>query len=246
MQGGEGHRKRLRERFADAGLDGFADHEALELLLTYAIPRKDTKPLAKELLSRFGSVGAVLSAPLDELKIVPGIGESAATLISLLLPLLRRYLRERADRAQSQPGRADWAAYCRALLMGERREQVWVLALDAKGALLSKTQISSGDEGEAAFYPRLAVAALLRAGAQKAVLCHNHPDGAAGPSRADSELTRALEALLSVLGIELEDHIIVTDTAAFSMKRGRLQHETRRPDRRNDATWQDAEEGAPL
>lgn len=222
MQGGEGHRKRLRERYARAGLDGFADHEALELLLTYAIPRKDTKGLAKALLERLGSLGAVLSAPLEELKSFPGIGESAATLISLLLPLSRRYLREREEKERGGGAEPDWAAYCRALLMGERREQVWVLALDASGALIGKTLISQGDEGEAAFYPRLAVAALLRAGAHSAVLCHNHPDGPAEPSRADRELTRALSALLSALGIALSDHIIVTDTAAFSFRQGGL------------------------
>ena len=222
MQDHEGHRLRLRERFASAGLDSFAQHEALELLLTYAIPRKDTKPIAKALIGRFGSVGGVLCAPYEELRCVPGIGDSAATLISLLLPLSRLYYREQADRAQSRPAAGEWAEYCRTLLMGERYEKVYVLALDGKGGLIQKTLISSGDEGEAAFYPRLAVAALLRAGAQGAVLCHNHPDGDARPSLADRQLTEALIPLLKSLGIELLDHIIVTDTAAFSFAQGGL------------------------
>ncbi len=236
MEGGEGHRQRLRERYFSAGLDGFAEHEALELLLTYAIPRRDTKPPAKALLERFGSVGAVLSAPREELSAVPGIGPSAAALISMLLPLLRRYLREQAGRARAD-GQTDWCALCRALLMGEKREQVWVLALDARGALLTQTQIASGDEGETAFYPRLAVAALLRAGAQKAILCHNHPDGEAAPSEADRQLTRALQGLLAALQIELYDHIIVTDTAAFSFRLGGCLEGVE--------PWQDAGEGAP-
>ena len=222
MQDHEGHRLRLRERFESSGLDSFAQHEALELLLTYAIPRKDTKPIAKALIGRFGSVGGVLCAPYEELRCVPGIGGSAATLISLLLPLSRLYYREQADRAQSRPAAGEWAEYCRTLLMGERYEKVYVLALDGKGGLIQKTLISSGDEGEAAFYPRLAVAALLRAGAQGAVLCHNHPDGDARPSLADRQLTEALIPLLKSLGIELLDHIIVTDTAAFSFTQGGL------------------------
>lgn len=222
MQGQEGHRARLRERYESAGLDGFADHEALELLLTYAIPRKDTKPIAKALIERFGSLGAVFSAPREELQGVHGIGESASVLISLLLPLSRLYYREQADRVRGRQQPGEWADYCRALLMGERYERVYVLALDAGGRLLQKTLISSGDEGEAAFYPRLAVAALLRAGAQAAVLCHNHPDGDARPSLADRQLTEALIPLLAPLGVELVDHIIVTDTAAFSFRKSGL------------------------
>ena len=141
---------------------------------------------------------------------------------SLLLPLSRLYYRERADRGQGgqQPG--DWMEYCRALLMGERYERVYVLALDAGGRLLQKTLISSGDEGEAAFYPRLAVAALLRSGAQATVLCHNHPDGDARPSLADRQLTEALIPLLVPLGVDLIDHIIITDTAAFSFRQSGL------------------------
>ena len=222
MEEHEGHRLRLRERFVSAGLDGFAQHEALELLLTYAIPRKDTKPIAKALIGHFGSVGGVLCAPYEELRCVPGIGGSAAAMISLILPLSRLYYREQADRAQSRPLAGEWAEYCRTLLMGERFEKVYVLALDGKGSLIQKTLISSGDEGEAAFYPRLAVAALLRAGAQTAVLCHNHPDGDARPSLADRQLTEALIPLLKSLGIELLDHIIVTDMAAFSFAQGGL------------------------
>ena len=222
VQGQEGHRARLRERYESAGLDGFADHEALELLLTYAIPRKDTKPIAKALIERFGSLGAVFSAPREELQGVHGIGESASVLISLLLPLSRLYYREQADRVRGRQQPGEWADYCRALLMGERYERVYVLALDAGGRLLQKTLISSGDEGEAAFYPRLAVAALLRAGAQAAVLCHNHPDGDARPSLADRQLTEALIPLLAPLGVDLVDHIIITDTAAFSFRQSGL------------------------
>lgn len=222
MQGHEGHRKRLRERFESAGLEAFAPHEALELLLTYAIPRRDTKPIARALLDRFGNLGAVLGASPEELRAVEGIGDHAATLITLMLPLMRLYGREQAQKAKEQPLAQSWMDYCRSLLMGERYERVYVLALDAKGVLINKTLISSGDEGEAAFYPRLAVAALLRCGAQGAVLCHNHPDGDVRPSLADRQLTQALIPLLAPLGIDLLDHIIVSDTAAFSFAQSGL------------------------
>lgn len=222
MQGHEGHRLRLRERYESAGMDSFAPHEVLELLLTYAIPRRDTKPIAKELLERFGSIGSVLSAPMEDLRCVSGIGSNAAVLISLMLPLSRLYYREQSEKAQSRQRTGDWTEYCRTLLMGERFERVYVLSLDAEGALIHRALISSGDEGETAFYPRLAVAALLRAGAQGAVLCHNHPDGDARPSLADRQLTQALIPLLAPLSIELIDHVIVTDNAAFSFRKSGL------------------------
>ncbi|NLC32191.1 MAG: DNA repair protein RadC [Clostridiales bacterium] len=222
MQDYLGHRQRLRERFDKTGLDGFAPYEALELLLCYAIPRRDVKPIAKALLARFGSISRVLSASKEDLCEVSGIGPSAASLITLMLPLMRLYGKDQAEqtlRLGSLKGRLD---YCRAMLVGETYEHLYVLALDAKDSLLLKTLISRGDEGETAVYPRLIVAALLRAGAKGAILCHNHPDGDAEPSRADIAMTGALQALLAPLGIVLRDHVIVTNNAYYSFAQNRL------------------------
>jgi len=217
MEEHAGHRQRLRDRYARAGFDGFAPHEVLELLLTYAIPRRDTKPIARALLGRFGSLAGVLAAEKAELMAVPGIGEQAATLLTMLLPLMRLYQQSQLEQMPDLSRAEQRRAYCRALLMGERYERLYVLALDASGRLLGKRLISSGDEGETAVYPRLIVSALLRAGAAGAVLCHNHPDGNSAPSRADIEMTKALAHMLRPLGIALHDHLIVGADSCLSL-----------------------------
>lgn len=218
MEGHAGHRQRLRQRFRQAGIAGFAPHEALELLLCYAIPRRDTKPIAKALIQRFGSFHQVLNAGVEELESVPGVGEQAAVLLSMMLPLGRLYQQSLLDAPQKLEGEAQRLAYCRALLHGERYEKLYVLALDHQGGLLSRTLISSGDEGETAVYPRLIVAALLRVGAAAALLCHNHPGAEAKPSGADVQMTGALMKLLEPLQMRLEDHIIISGGQSFSMK----------------------------
>jgi DNA repair protein RadC len=214
-----GHRQRLRARFASSGLDGFAAHEALELLLTYAIPRVDVKPLAHRLIRQFGSLNRVLEASAGDLKAVEGIGESASTLLSLLLPLLRLYRKGQTDEVEGPEDQERLMARCEALLMGERVERFLVLALDARGRFITQAFISSGDESETAVYPRLIARELLRAGAAACVLAHNHPSGLARPSRADTELTQALKAVLEPLGIRLKDHVIVAGEGAFSFSR---------------------------
>ena len=211
-----GHRERLRERFAKAGLDGFAPHEALELLLTFAIPRQDVNPLAHRLLHHFGSFNRVLEASVKDLQVVPGIGKNAATLIALLLPLFRQYRQGIAEGAAAISGTESMIEYCQALLMGERLERFFVLCLDARGRLITHAMISSGDEGETAVYPRLIAKELLRSGAESCVLAHNHPSGLAHPSRADIELTAALKTILAPLSIALADHVIIAGDEFFS------------------------------
>lgn len=210
-----GHRARLRARFLASGLQGFAPHEALELLLTFAIPRRDVNPLAHRLVARFGSLDRVLEATGAELRQVEGVGDNAATLLSLLLPVFRLYRGEVAAR-ERLPGEQDAAERCRALLMGEKVERFYVLSLDPKGKVITSSLISSGDEGETAVYPRLIAGELLRNHAAGCVLAHNHPSGTAQPSRADIELTRALKGILAPLNIQIVDHIIAAGDAAFS------------------------------
>ena len=216
MEAHEGHRQRLRERYARAGFDGFATHEVLELLLTYAIPRRDTKPIARALLSRFGSLAGAGGRSAGAAR-RPGIGEQAATLLHMLLPLMRLYQQDQQAQTLDLSQVPQRRAYCQALLMGERYERLYVLALDARGRLLHKSLISSGDEGETAVYPRLIVSVLLSAGAAGAVLCHNHPDGDPSPSKADIDMTKAMVQMLHPLGITLHDHLIVGASAYSSM-----------------------------
>lgn len=211
-----GHRGRLRERFNQAGLMGFAPHEALELLLTYAIPRRDVNPLAHRLLKRFGSLNRVLEAKAEDLATVSGIGPQAASLLSLVLPLFRLYQQGLTREQAAFSGHAGLLAYCRALLLGERLERFLVLSLDAGGKLITHSVISSGDEGETAVYPGLIARELVRNGAAACVLVHNHPSGEARPSEADKRLTAALKDILQPLSITISDHVIIADDKAYS------------------------------
>ncbi len=211
-----GHRARLRARFMSSGLTGFAPHEALELLLTFAIPRQDVNPIAHQLLKRFGSLNRVLQASAKDLQSVKGIGESGATLIALMLPLFRLY-REGQVNEQADVSTPDsLIKRCQALLMGERVERFMVLSIDARGRLITHAMVSTGDEGETAVYPRLIAQELLRAGASACVLAHNHPSGLAQPSWADVDMTRALKDILAPLSIKLQDHIIIAGEDAYS------------------------------
>ena len=190
-----GHRARLRERFVQSGLAGFAPHEVLELLLTFAIPRQDVNPLAHRLIAHFGSLNRVLEASVKDLQAVPGIGQNAASLLALQLPLFRRYQQGLGEEGVSVEDQDSLNKRCQALLLGERVARCYVLALDARGRLITQRLISSGDEGETAVYPRLIAAELLRVGAAGCVLAHNHPSGLAQPSQADIQLTKALAAI---------------------------------------------------
>ncbi len=214
-----GHRERLRERFAQAGLAGFAPHEALELLLTFAIPRRDVNPLAHRLLEHFGSLPRVLEASVEDLGLVPGMGKSSATLVAMLVPLFRLYRQGLVVEQEKDTGETDLLALCQALLMGEAVERFYVLALDKKGKLLGHSRVSSGDDGETAVYPRLMVQALLRYGASACVVAHNHPSGTLRPSGADLQLTRALSEMMRPLDIQLADHVIVGGDGVFSFAR---------------------------
>ncbi|NLX82254.1 MAG: DNA repair protein RadC [Clostridiales bacterium] len=211
-----GHRARLRARFMKSGLTGFAPHEALELLLTFAIPRQDVNPIAHQLLARFGSFNRVLQASAADLQSVKGIGEGAATLISLMLPLFRVYREGLVNEVTDVSTPESLILRCQALLMGERVERFMVLSLDARGRLITHAMVSTGDEGETAVYPRLIAQELLRAGASACVLAHNHPSGLAQPSSADVQMTKALKDILSPLSIRLQDHIIIAGEDTFS------------------------------
>lgn len=217
----EGHRQRLRDRALATGIEGLAPHEVLELLLTFAIPRRDVKPLAYELLNRFGHFNRVLEAGPEELKQVPGIGDQAAVLISMLLPVFRLY-QQGSFKGKTLKDPEDLKNYCRSLLYGEKYERFLVLALDEKGRLIHTAEIASGDEGETAVYPRLVVSALLNCGARAAIMVHNHPSGNPAPSQADRALIKALEDLLRPLGIRLQDGLIVAGESVFGFRENGL------------------------
>lgn len=212
-----GHRQRMKERFLRNGLDGFADHEVLELLLFYAIPRQNTNPLAHRLLKHFGSLHGVLDASLEELSRIEGMGTGAATLLKLIAHTERRLEKSRSGAVEVMKNRGDAQRHCMQLFRGLRQEHFYVVCLNAQMQVLGDALISQGTLDEVQAYPRQVAEAIVRYNAHSVVLCHNHPGGDAIPSRQDMEVTRSLVDLCASLSVKVLDHIIVTETEAFSM-----------------------------
>ncbi|MBR5344752.1 MAG: DNA repair protein RadC [Clostridia bacterium] len=212
-----GHRKRLRERFRQNGLEGFAPHEVLELLLLYARVRGNVNPTAHALLDTFGSLKGVFEATPQQLMAVYGVGEEAATLISLMVPLFRKYNLCLAEERKSISSTAEAREYCRALLAGQRTERFYVICLGANRAVLGRRLIAEGTLGEVAAYPRLIVETALNLNAHGVIVCHNHPDGLAEPSEDDLTATRHLYRILNDLDMQLLDHVIVAGTETYSL-----------------------------
>ena len=213
----DGHRGRLRERFRKEGLEGFAAHEVLELLLFYGRSRGDTNPLAHRLLETFGSLQGVLEATPDQLMQVNGIGEESATLLSLMMPMFRRYERSVCDNTRKLAHFPEVRDYCYAMLMGYRKECFGVISLSTQMKVLGSRIVAEGVLTEVPAYPRLVVEAALNHNAFSVVLCHNHPGGNPQPSRADIDMTKLIQKTLHALGVGVVDHMIVADGQVYSM-----------------------------
>ncbi len=220
----EGHRDRLRARFLkDGNMTGFAPHEALELLLTYAIPRKDVNPIAHSLLDHFGSFHAVLEARQEDLTAVRDIGPGAAMLIRLLLPVFRMYENDRLAERKTIASYREARDYCASLFKGVTDERFYLISLDARLRILSAQVLSEGTVDEVAVYPRQVLSLLLRQNAQGALLAHNHPGQSAAPSREDTEMTLLLRDVMDKVGIRLFDHVICgTDGTHSFAQHGQL------------------------
>lgn len=213
----DGHRGRLKNRFLAEGLDGFTDVQALELLLFYAIPIQDTNPLAHRLLERFGSLTAVLDAPVEELKTVDGIGDHAAALLHLIPQLERFYRVDAAKQEKILVTLEDCAAYLLPHFYGRKLETVFLLCLDAKCKVLCCTEIGEGNVNSAGISVRKIMETALNARATSVVLAHNHPSGIAVPSQEDILTTKRLAMCLQSVEVTLVDHIIVADDDYISM-----------------------------
>jgi DNA repair protein RadC len=212
----EGHRQRLRERFQRSSLQGFHDHEVLELLLSFAIPRRDVKGIAKALLAKFQSLAAVLDAPMEALQEVPGVGSYAATLLAMVPRLVERYQQDRWQGSETLHSTRDAVGYLAALLGTERNEVFLVLALNSRNALIAQEEIQRGSVNRTAVFPRKVIEACLKHRATAVVLAHNHPSGDPSPSQADRQLTRKLSKLLAEVDIAVHDHIIISGAQYFS------------------------------
>lgn len=218
----EGHRKRLKERFLKGGMDSLSDINCLELVLFYALPRRDTNPIAHALLEHFGSLSAVLDASPEQLQQIPGISEHAATLLHAIPQLARRYMVDQTNTDDILNTTRRCGEYLMPHFVGAREEQVYLLCLDAKCKALDCRMVAKGSLNTANVPIRKIVEVALAVNATSVVLAHNHPSGIALPSREDEATTLRLYAALEAMGILLADHIIIADDDFVSMADSRF------------------------
>ncbi|MBW1645467.1 MAG: DNA repair protein RadC [Deltaproteobacteria bacterium] len=213
-----GHRQRLKQRFARQGLEGLADYEVVELLLTYALPRRDVKPLAKRLLAEFASLKGVLDAPLPRLLAVDGVGEHTALLLRLGRELVGRYLQEEIRAVESITSPRQAADLCRGRLEGLPEEHFYAIFLDNQHHVLADEIIHRGTVNMSAVYPRSVMERALYHKAAAVIVAHNHPGGSPRPSAEDLHITRELQQAAAVLGLRLLDHLIVAGSQVVSLQ----------------------------
>lgn len=216
--GTKDHRCRLKKKFAASGIAGFHDYEVLELLLTYSIARKDVKPLAKNLLEIFGSLGGVMDANLNELEAVTGVGRHTAIFIKLVREIGPLYLEGKA-REKIQIGcTRELIDYCRSRLGGLRDEQFHVIYLDTQNRMIEAETLQEGIVNQAVVYPRKVLENALAKKASAIILVHNHPSGHVKPSDADIRLTKTIQETAKILDILVHDHLIIGENRWFSFR----------------------------
>ncbi|MBW1780404.1 MAG: DNA repair protein RadC [Deltaproteobacteria bacterium] len=217
-----GHRERLRKRFLMAGRGALADYELLELLLTYAIPRVNTKPLAKALLHRFGTFVNVLQQPYERLMEIKGIGSKTATFIQVVQASLTRSMEADVEQQLSISGPEDIFAFVRLHLGARSHECVYAFYLNNSNHVVHQAEVGMGTVDRTPLYPREILKPALVYDATGIILVHNHPEGQPVPSEDDLEMTTRLEEVAAHFGIRLLDHMIVTRLQAYSIKKGKL------------------------
>lgn len=213
-----GHRERLRRRFLLGGGRDMPDYELLELLLTIAIPRRDVKPLAKELIRKFGSFAEVVNAPLEELMLVKGVKENTAAVL--------RIVRECSVRSSWQslkgtdaPVISDFDAmvdYCRSAMAYQMVEEFWIIFLNSKLYVIGEEIQQRGTVDQVAIHPREVIKSAMMHGASAMILVHNHPSGIVTPSKADMEITKRIKEAAEAVSIRLFDHLIISKSSVYS------------------------------
>jgi len=212
-----GHRQRLRGRFLKGGARALQDYELLELLLTYALPRRDVKPLAKALLDQFGSFTGIMDAPPEALMETMGLTENSAALIRLVKACAEYYLQEEVLQRRKIPSLAALVDYCRTAMGGLTDEQFRVLFLNSQNEIIAEEIIQEGTVNQTVVYPRKVLELALKHKATGLILVHNHPSGHLAPSAADQELTRALVNASRSLNLTVHDHLIIGRHGYFSL-----------------------------
>lgn len=214
----EGHRDRIRQEFLQHGFDqNTPPHKILELLLFYCVKRADTNPIAHELINKYGSVAAVLDAPVEELAAFKGLSERSAVLLKLIMPIAQRYIYDKSEQKPTFTSLNSIGKYMLGRFLGETKEKLGVMCLDTKGAMIDFSFLSEGETDSVGLSSRALAKKALDTNAAAVALCHNHPNGIALPSESDVSLTKQAAQTLSAVGVQLIDHIIVADTDFVSM-----------------------------
>ena len=214
----KGHRERLRARFRKAGVDGVQDYELLELVLFRAIPRRDVKPLAKDLIKRFGGFAETLAAPIERLVEVRGVSENVAQELKIVQAASLKLAQARVLKRPVISSWADLLAYCRAAMADEATEMFRILFLDKKNILIADEIQQRGTVDHTPVYPREVVKRALELGASAIILVHNHPSGDPTPSRADVEMTNQIVKAAKALNIRVHDHLVIGKASEASFK----------------------------
>ncbi|HHB82551.1 MAG TPA: JAB domain-containing protein [Devosia sp.] len=217
-----GHRARLRERFINSGPEAMADYELLELVLFRILPRRDTKPVAKDLIDRFGSFSEVLGAPSHLLSEIDGLGPMAVTDLKVLLAVAQRFTR---DELRDRPVLASWnklIEYCHSQMAFEEKEQFRILFLDKMNMLIADEVQQVGTVDHTPVYTREVIRRSLELSATAIILVHNHPSGDPSPSSADVRMTKAIIDVAKPLGITIHDHVIIGKSGHVSLRARKL------------------------
>ena len=212
------HRERLKSKFIDSGLDALLDYEALELLLSFSILRRDVKPLAKDLLREFGSIKGVMDAELSALVRIKGITMHTAILIKLAKDIGALYLKDKAGEKIQISCTAELLNYCKMSFGGLKDERFCIISLNAQNRVIEMDIIQEGIVNQAVVYPRKVLECCLKRKASSIILVHNHPSGHVRPSEADIRLTKPIQDTAKVMDIAVHDHIIIGDNATFSFR----------------------------
>jgi DNA repair protein RadC len=213
-----GHRTRLRARFLKGGAEAMPDYELLELTLFAAIPRRDTKPLAKALLKRFGSFAEVIAAPRERLLEIEGVGDSVANHLKIVEAAAQRLAK---TKVLGRPALSSWSAlldYCTAAMARSEKEEFRVLFLDRKNHLIADEVQNRGTVDHTPAYPREIIKRALELGASSIILVHNHPSGDPTPSKADIAMTREIAGAAKALSIAVHDHLVIGRAGHASFK----------------------------
>lgn len=213
-----GHRQRIKEKYEKSGIDGWLDYEVLELVLSYAIPRKDTKPIAKELLSRFKTINGVLDSDRKELRTVTGISEHTALFLKLLKDVAILYMENGIHNRDLLSSPQVVYDYLKASLKGAVDEEFKMLFLDSRNQLIAVETFKIGTVNRSVVYPRKVVERALYNHAVGVIIAHNHPAGTLQPSQDDRGVTKALKEALKTVDITLLDHIIIGNNDYYSFR----------------------------